>query len=108
MFDEIDEFIENFDPNLPPSGETNFEPIFKKIISLDKSIKWRPYRTEFMAYTKHKRKSIFCSLYGPEDVQLYLTSGHKGLDFKIYEGQEVSELYSKLSSRQLFIQRPLL
>ena len=103
MFDEIDEFLENFDPNLPPNGETNFEPIFKKIISLDKSIIWKPYRHEFMAYTKHKRNKIFCSLYGPEDAQLYLTSQHKGLDYKIYEGQEVLDLYKKFSSRQLFI-----
>ncbi len=99
---EINEFLKNFDPNLPPSGETDFEPIFKKIISLDESIKWRPYRKEFMTYTKYQRKKVFCSLYGPEDIQLYLTSGQNGLDYKVYDGQKVSDLYRKLSLGQLF------
>ncbi len=99
MFDEIDEFLETFDPNLPPSGETNFEPIFKKIISLDESIKWIAHRKEFMGYMKHKRKRIFCALYGPEDIELGITAGYNGLDYKFYEGPEVSELYRKLSSR---------
>ncbi len=94
---EINEFLKNFDPNLPPSGETDFKPIFKKIVSLDDSIKWRSYKKEFMAYTRYKRKKVLCSLYGPEDIQLYLTSGHSGLDYQIYEGQEVDDLYRKLS-----------
>ncbi len=99
MIDEIDEFLENFDSNFLPSGETDFEPIFKKIISLDESIKWRTYGQEFMAYAKHKRKRIFCALYGPEDIQLGITIGYSGRDYKFYEGKEVSDLYSKLSSR---------
>lgn len=99
MFDEIDEFLENFDPNLPPTGETDFEPIFKKVISLDKSIKWITHRNDFMGYMRHKRKRVLCSVYGPEDIQLYLTAGHNGFDYKVYEGQEISELYRKLSSR---------
>ncbi len=99
MFDEIDEFIKKFDLNLSPSGQTNFEPIFKKIISLDKSIKWISHRKEFTGYMKYKRKRIFCALYGPEDIELGITAGYNGSDYRFYDGPEVSELYKKLSSR---------